>query len=286
MIGISAPAIITNIINGATSGSGKPPQPVPPKIVSQLSPNGKAWWPTFSTSALAQTSQPNASVADTTSGHKSIVLTIAYAGQVRPENSDLTITAVGKDGSTTYLGAFGLSQFVVLPVPSNAEKLVIRARDFSRELELWPGAEGPPSFAVNVRLLGKTSGQGDVLWALGAERKTFAVDADITKFALSSYAQPTVTDAGATTCKDEKTLTSLPGDRAAQITFTNNTAAVRDVYWINYSGQRVFYKALLPGQNYVQPTYITHPWVITDSGGACKAAIVAQQPSVDFQVRN
>lgn len=286
VIGISAPAIITNIINGATSGLSKAPQPVPQRV-GQLSHDGKSWLPAFVSSAFAQQNPSSGSLADNTSGRKSIVLTTAYAGQGRPENGVVTITAIAKDGSTKPLGAFGLSQFVVLPVPGDAEKLRIQAgSSFSRELVLWPQSEGPPSFAVNVRLIGKTSGAGDVLWALGAERKTSAVDADITTIPLSSYAAPTVTDAGATTCDDEKKLTSLSGERPAKITFTNDTAAPRTVSWINYSCQRVLYQILQPGQHYTQPTYITHPWVVTDNEGVCKNAIVAQQPDTDFQIRN
>lgn len=287
VIGISAPAIITNIINGATSGGGKPPQPVPPKVTGEASPSTKLSWPTFVTSTFAQSAQPGGAATDAASGKKSIVLSINYAGQGRPENGAVAITAVGKDGSKTSLGVFNLSQFIVVPVPANAERLVMKAGDsLSKELTLWPGGEGPPSFAINVRLLGKTSGPGDVLWALGSDRKAFAADAEITKIPLSGYVAPSGKDTGATTCSDEKTLTSLPGDRTAQIAFSNDSDAVRDIYWLNYSGQRVFYLALKPGQRYVQPTYITHPWVITDSGGACKALIVTQQPSIDFKIRD
>ncbi len=283
VIGISAPAIITNIINGA-SGGAKAPQPVPPRV-SELRIDGKSW---LIPSAFAQQSpQPAPSATDGSLGHKSIVLSIGYAGQGRPENSIVTVTAVRKDGSATLLGGFAIGQFAVLPVPNDAVKLVLRSGDsLSRELMLWPGGEGPPSFAVNVRLIARTSGKGDVLWALGADRKTVAIDADITTVPLSAYAAPTVADSGATKCNDERNLTSLPGDRAAQITFTNDAPAARDVYWINYSGQRVFYITLQPGQHYTQPTYITHPWVITDNSGACKAAIVAQQPTIDFEIRN
>jgi hypothetical protein len=287
VIGISAPAIITNILNGATSGASKAPQPVPPRVIGELSHDGKAWLPVFVSSAFAQPGPQSGPLSDNTSGRKSIVLATAYAGQGRLENGVLTITAIGKDGSTKLLGAFGLSQFVVLPVPDDTEKLRIQAgNNFTRELVFWPNGEGPPSFAVNVRLIGKTSGTGDVFWALGAERRSVAVDADITTIPLSSYATPTVTDSGTTTCNDEKKLASLSGERTARITFTNDTTAARNISWIDYSGRRVLYKILQPGQHYTQPTYITHPWVVTDKDNACKAAIVAQQPDTDFQIRD
>jgi hypothetical protein len=116
--------------------------------------------------------------------------------------------------------------------------------------------------------------------------ETATVDADISTIPLLSYAPPTVTDAGTTTCNDEKKLSSLSGERPANITFTNNSAAPRNVYWIGYSGQRVLYQTLKPGQHYIQPTFITHPWVVTDIDGVYKAAIVAQQSNTDFQIRS
>ncbi|PDT89885.1 hypothetical protein CO669_13955 [Bradyrhizobium sp. Y36] len=287
VIGISAPALITNILNGASAGANKVPQQIPPKVIELRPPERSSWWPGLVTFALAQTPQPSAST-NSPAGHKSIVLSTSYAGQSRPDNNNsLAIVAIGTNGQRTSLGFFSPSQFAVLPVPDDTAKLSITAGDsLNRELELWPDGKGPPSFVVNVRLLGRATATGDLLWSLGADRKASIVDADITKVPLAAYAPPTTTDQGARSCGDEKTLTSLPGSGTAQVTFTNSADALRNVYWINYAGQRVFYQALQPGQHYVQPTFINHPWVITDSGGACKAALITQQPSVDFLIKN
>jgi hypothetical protein len=70
-------------------------------------------------------------------------------------------------------------------------------------------------------------------------------------------------------CSLEPTLHSIEGNVATSIQFTNNTAGSVNVYWINYQGQRVFYRGgpfspLAAGQSYVQGTFITHPWIITD----------------------
>ena len=42
------------------------------------------------------------------------------------------------------------------------------------------------------------------------------------------------------------------------------------ISWRVISRVRVFYNnTLAAGQSYVQQTYITHPWIVTDAAGAC-----------------
>jgi hypothetical protein len=70
-------------------------------------------------------------------------------------------------------------------------------------------------------------------------------------------------------CSLEPTLQSIEGTVQTSIQFVNNTAGPVNIYWINYQGQRVFYRggpfaALAAGQSYVQGTFITHPWIVTD----------------------
>src|SRR5207302_8770023 len=76
-------------------------------------------------------------------------------------------------------------------------------------------------------------------------------------------------------CNLEPTLHSIDGAVSTSIQFTNSTAGPVNVYWIDYQGQRVFYRGgdfptLAAGQSYIQQTYITHPWVVTDAAtGTC-----------------
>jgi uncharacterized protein YjbI with pentapeptide repeats len=67
-------------------------------------------------------------------------------------------------------------------------------------------------------------------------------------------------------CSIEPTLKSLEGNVPTSVKFQNQTTGTGSVtvYWINYAGQRVFYNTLGPGQSYVQGTFLTHPWVVTD----------------------
>ena len=71
-------------------------------------------------------------------------------------------------------------------------------------------------------------------------------------------------------CSAEPGLHSVDGRVTTSIQFNNQTQGPVNVYWINYSGQRVLYSALAAGQSYVQGTFLTHPWVVTDGGtGTC-----------------
>ena len=40
-----------------------------------------------------------------------------------------------------------------------------------------------------------------------------------------------------------------------------------DVYWIDYGGKPVRYKSLVPGEEYEQSTYVSHPWAFVDNTG-------------------
>jgi len=64
----------------------------------------------------------------------------------------------------------------------------------------------------------------------------------------------------------DTTFVSTSGSIPAQIDFVNHLSYAVDVYWINYSGNRVFYNDLAAHSNYVQGTFITHPWIIAKVG--------------------
>jgi hypothetical protein len=78
-------------------------------------------------------------------------------------------------------------------------------------------------------------------------------------------------------------LKSLNGNQTAVIQFNNFTGLTVDVSWIDYSGVEQLYATLLPGQSFVQDTFITHPWVVenhaTDAGIVGFLADTAQSNS-------
>ncbi|MDD9990223.1 MAG: hypothetical protein OXP75_00325 [Rhodospirillales bacterium] len=61
---------------------------------------------------------------------------------------------------------------------------------------------------------------------------------------------------------ESEVLKSKEGQFQTSITFTNRMQEAINVYWVNYEGNRKFYRNLGPQEHYTQPTYVTHPWVV------------------------
>jgi hypothetical protein len=70
-------------------------------------------------------------------------------------------------------------------------------------------------------------------------------------------------------CAQEWDLRSLEGRASTSVTFVNNSRGMIRTYWIDYQGRRVFYAEIPPGGSYVQQTFLTHPWVVTNSQEDC-----------------
>lgn len=75
-------------------------------------------------------------------------------------------------------------------------------------------------------------------------------------------------------CADESTYKSLKGDAPAALEVFNKSPETVKVWWLDYSGKRVLYQVLPPFTDYVQRTWLTHPWVITDVNGRCYRFLV------------
>jgi hypothetical protein len=73
----------------------------------------------------------------------------------------------------------------------------------------------------------------------------------------------------ASKCPSEAGLRSQKGTKKTNIVFHNATSRTVHLYWINYGGRRESYGSIAPGQTHSQPTYSTHPWVVTDHRGKC-----------------
>ncbi len=80
--------------------------------------------------------------------------------------------------------------------------------------------------------------------------------------------------AGAGTCEiTQKELISA--SVAANIEFVNQTTGTVKVYWLDYSGKRVYYDSLAPGASYIQPTFRSNAWLVLNSSGSCIGYVVA-----------
>jgi VHL beta domain len=83
-------------------------------------------------------------------------------------------------------------------------------------------------------------------------------------------------------CRGETQLRSVDGDVKTTVKFTNRSKSTRNIYWINYEGERVFYQKLRPGRSYTQQTYVTHPWVSTSNSGKCTGMYLPNHYPMSF----
>jgi len=83
-------------------------------------------------------------------------------------------------------------------------------------------------------------------------------------------------------CSAEPQLSSKQGSVSTSVTFINNSSRTIRTYWLNYNGRRVYYAEVEPGKSYVQQTYYTHPWVITNdpSGNCVSLFLPSKEPGV------
>lgn len=75
-------------------------------------------------------------------------------------------------------------------------------------------------------------------------------------------------------CDSEPTRQSRQGEARADLTVVNNTDATFQLHWLDYEGGRVRYEDAPPHTSRIQPTWLTHPWILTDAQGTCYVLIV------------
>jgi len=71
-------------------------------------------------------------------------------------------------------------------------------------------------------------------------------------------------------CADEALMQSGTGNETA-IQFINATNATVNVYWLDFSGIRQPIDSILPNEGFVEGTFLTHPFVVTDETNQCLA---------------
>ena len=120
-----------------------------------------------------------------------------------------------------------------------------------------------------VRLLHQQNGSwSDVTSSLNQVSRTVCGVAEtLGSFTVAETASTTLT---AQSCALEPAFHSIEGTTPVTVQFTNNHPDPTNVYWLDYNGQRVIYATLPPGGSYVQSTYLTHPWLISDQSSECR----------------
>jgi hypothetical protein len=77
-------------------------------------------------------------------------------------------------------------------------------------------------------------------------------------------------------CPEEGRLRSTDGRTSTYINFVNHTRQAIRTYWLNYEGHRQYYAEIQAGATYRQQTYLTHPWVVTDSSDNCLRVLMPE----------
>ena len=72
-------------------------------------------------------------------------------------------------------------------------------------------------------------------------------------------------------CIRQPEFKSADSSQAIQVAFSNQTASPIKLYWINYLGQRQSFANVRQGENYIVASFLTHPWLVTDSSDRCLA---------------
>ncbi len=99
---------------------------------------------------------------------------------------------------------------------------------------------------------------------------SYALVPGTTAAAAPAVAPPSV-DAQARACAEERGARSIEATHPTLLQFNNKGRSPVRIYWIDYTGQRQFRSELLVGQFWVEHTFMTHPFVVTDQGGHCLA---------------
>ena len=100
---------------------------------------------------------------------------------------------------------------------------------------------------------------------------------------LASTAGGAVAQLGRATNSCDMTQTkSLQATTKTQIKFVNMTSGVVKIYWLDYTGKRVYYDTIPAGGNVVQQTFDTHPWIALDSSGTCIGFVIAPRAEYDI----
>ena len=72
-------------------------------------------------------------------------------------------------------------------------------------------------------------------------------------------------------CAVENDFPAAPSRHSAKMTFHNAARGDRQLFWLNFEGQRVHKATLRPGQDFTADTFVGHPWVATDGAANCRA---------------
>ena len=79
-------------------------------------------------------------------------------------------------------------------------------------------------------------------------------------------------------------LKSTAAKISLQLQVNNNRNEAVYWWWVDYSGNPVFYGTINSGSDIIQPTYGTHPWLIADANGDLLSSVVPYKSNVELTI--
>jgi hypothetical protein len=70
-------------------------------------------------------------------------------------------------------------------------------------------------------------------------------------------------------CRNRKNIRSMVSEEATKLTIINYSGSTRNVMWIDFGSNARSFGRLKSGDKIELNTFVTHPWMITNSSGAC-----------------
>ncbi|CAN8066319.1 unnamed protein product [Agarophyton chilense] len=59
-------------------------------------------------------------------------------------------------------------------------------------------------------------------------------------------------------------LHSIDSKTETFLMFSNDSDSLVDLWWVDYYGREIYYASIRPGTTHMQPSYVTHPWVVRE----------------------
>jgi hypothetical protein len=97
---------------------------------------------------------------------------------------------------------------------------------------------------------------------------------------------PPLPPGGIYACALEPKLNAIVGTQHITLIFSNQTGDDISLFWLDYNGHRKFYDKIENGRAKGRPTFITHPWLITDAKGQCIEIVLPGLTTQTVVVRN
>jgi hypothetical protein len=92
---------------------------------------------------------------------------------------------------------------------------------------------------------------------------------------------PSSARVGKRSCSELSQLRSEHSREPTKITFINKSGMYRSILWVDFDGKLKDYGGLNPGEQRVQDTFRTHPWVIATGPGDCLQIFMpAAEPAI------